>query len=582
MAVNHNLVQESAVIPMLNLLFAFSLSPVLAAVPLNAAKGGNLDKGIVIGFILFFVIASIIITWWTSRATKSASDFYVAGKGISWVQVGIAMVGSYLSAASFLGCAGDIGVFGIDSIWLSIGFFGGYMAVLLLIAGPLRNVGSYTVAGALHRRFPDDRIKLAMMICTIVISTFYLVPQMLGAGLLFEMLLGWNFVWVTVGLGVLMSLYIIFGGMKATLYNQVIQAVFLWIAMVVLTVMAYFIVGNGSFSGILKTAYETVPPILAGKNPEAVKAIAGLSAEQAITAVRQMMPMADSAMSIGVKTDSTLAMISTVIALVFGTAGLPHILIMFFTVPSARAAKKSVTLCIVGLGIFYLCAIVLGFLLFPAIYPKMVSWISQGSTGVGLAKNMAVLEISQIVGGPWLMAIGAAGAVAAILSTAAGLMITVASSISHDLYKVYINPKASEKQELGIAKVTTLVMSAVAVALAVLLKNENIAWLVMLAFGIAASAIFPAMLATLWWKRTTRQAVISSILTGLGVSVLFIVLLFVKGVKYKFLGLPVAGGPGLFGVSASFIVLFVVSLMTRDTGKDPDQFLALAHKPDAD
>ncbi len=567
---------------MLNLLFAFSLSPVLAAVPLNAAKGGNLDKGIVIGFILFFVIASIIITWWTSRATKSASDFYVAGKGISWVQVGIAMVGSYLSAASFLGCAGDIGVFGIDSIWLSIGFFGGYMAVLLLIAGPLRNVGSYTVAGALHRRFPDDRIKLAMMICTIVISTFYLVPQMLGAGLLFEMLLGWNFVWVTVGLGVLMSLYIIFGGMKATLYNQVIQAVFLWIAMVVLTVMAYFIVGNGSFSGILKTAYETVPPILAGKNPEAVKAIAGLSAEQAITAVRQMMPMADSAMSIGVKTDSTLAMISTVIALVFGTAGLPHILIMFFTVPSARAAKKSVTLCIVGLGIFYLCAIVLGFLLFPAIYPKMVSWISQGSTGVGLAKNMAVLEISQIVGGPWLMAIGAAGAVAAILSTAAGLMITVASSISHDLYKVYINPKASEKQELGIAKVTTLVMSAVAVALAVLLKNENIAWLVMLAFGIAASAIFPAMLATLWWKRTTRQAVISSILTGLGVSVLFIVLLFVKGVKYKFLGLPVAGGPGLFGVSASFIVLFVVSLMTRDTGKDPDQFLALAHKPDAD
>jgi cation/acetate symporter len=275
-------------------------------------------------------------------------------------------------------------------------------------------------------------------------------------------------------------------------------------------------------------------------------------------------------------------MISTVIALVFGTAGLPHILIMFFTVPNARAAKKSVTLCIVALGIFYLCAIVLGFLLFPAIYPKLVDWIAQGATGVGLAKNMAVLEISQIVGGPWLMAIGAAGAVAAILSTAAGLMITVASSISHDLYKVYINPKASEKQELGIAKVTTLVMSAVAVALAVLLKNENIAWLVMLAFGIAASAIFPAMLATLWWKRTTRQAVISSILTGLGVSVLFIVLLFVKGVKYKFLGLPVAGGPGLFGVSASFIVLFVVSLMTRDTGKDPDQFLALAHKPDAD
>lgn len=567
---------------MFNSIPAFPFTSVLAAATPNAASGSTLDKGIVIGFILFFVVASIVITWWTSRSTKSASDFYVAGKGVPWVQVGIAMVGSYLSAASFLGCAGDIGVFGIDSIWLSIGFFGGYMAVLLLIAGPLRNVGSYTVAGALHRRFPDDRVKLAVMVCTIVISTFYLVPQMLGAGLLFEMLLGWDFLWVTVGLGVLMSIYIIFGGMKSTLYNQVIQAVFLWIAMVVLTVMAYFIVGDGSFSGILKTAYETVPPMLAGKNPEAVQAIAGLPADQAITAVRQLMPTADSAMSIGVKTDSTLAMISTVIALVFGTAGLPHILIMFFTVPSARAAKKSVTLCIVGLGIFYLCAIVLGFLLFPAIYPQLVNWISQGASGVGLAKNMAVLEISQMVGGPWLMAIGAAGAVAAILSTSAGLMITVASSISHDLYKVYINRNASEKQELGIAKVTTLVMSTIAVVLAVLLKNENIAWLVMLAFGIAASAIFPAMLATLWWKRTTRQAVISSILTGLAVSTLFIVLLFVKGAKYKFLGLSVAGGPGLFGVSASFIVLFVVSLMTNDTGKDPEQFLAQAHKPDVD
>ncbi len=556
--------------------------PVLAAAAPVTAQGSSLDKGIVIGFILFFVVASIIITWWTSRSTKSASDFYVAGKGVPWVQVGIAMVGSYLSAASFLGCAGDIGVFGIDSIWLSIGFFGGYMAVLLLIAGPLRNVGSYTVAGALYRRFPDDRVKLAVMVCTIVISTFYLVPQMLGAGLLFEMLLGWNFVGVTVGLGVLMSIYIIFGGMKSTLYNQVIQAVFLWIAMVVLTVLAYFTVGHGSFSGILDVAYEVVPPMLAGKNPEAVQAIAGLPADQAITAVRQLMPTADSAMTIGVKTSSTLAMISTVVALVFGTAGLPHILIMFFTVPSARAAKKSVTLCIVALGIFYLCAIILGFLLFPAIYPQLVAWIAQGASGVGLAKNMAVLEISQIVGGPWLMAIGAAGAVAAILSTAAGLMITVASSVSHDLYKVYINRNATEKQELAIAKITTLVMSAIAVGLAVLLKNENIAWLVMLAFGIAASAIFPAMLATLWWIRTTRQAVIASILTGLAVSTFFIVLLFVKGVKYTFLGLPVAGGPGLFGVSASFVVLFIVSLMTKDTGKDPELFLALAHKPDVD
>ena len=545
-------------------------------------ESSQLNIPIVIGFILFFVVISIVITWWTSRSTKSTSDFYVAGKGVPWIQVGIAMTGSYLSAASFLGCAGDIGVYGIDSIWLSIGFFGGYMAVLLLIAGPLRNIGSFTVAGALHSRFPDDRIKLVVMLCTVVISTFYLVPQMLGAGLLFEMILHWDFVWVTVGLGVLMSIYIIFGGMKATLYNQVIQAAFLFGTMVLLVIIAYFTIGHGSFYEIIAIADRTVPPLIAAKAPDVVMAIKDLPADQAITVARQMLPDADTAMTIGVKTSSTMAMISTVVALVFGTAGLPHILIMFFTVPSARAAKKSVALCIVNLGIFYIAAIILGFLLFPGIYPKIVSWISQGSTGVGMAKNMAVLEMCYKVGGTWLMAIGASGAVAAILSTSAGLMITVASSVSHDLYKVYINPNASEKQELGIAKITTVLMSAIAVSLAVLLKKENIAWLVMLAFGIAASSVFPAMCATLWWKRTTRQAVIASILTGLGVSVLFIVLLFVKGSGYALFGLPVSGGPGLFGVVTASIALVAVTLLTSDTGKDPEAFMALAHKPDTD
>jgi cation/acetate symporter len=565
------------------LLLIYLLIPVFAfAAEGNQGQVSELNIPIVVGFILFFVIASIFITWWTSRSTKSASDFYVAGKGVPWAQVGIAMTGSYLSAASFLGCAGDIGVFGIDSIWLSIGFFGGYMAVLLLIAGPLRNIGSYTVAGALFSRFPDDRIKLVVMICTVVISTFYLVPQMLGAGLLFEMLLKWNFVWVTIGLGILMSIYIIFGGMKATLYNQVIQALFLWGAMAVLVTLAFFTVGNGSIYEIIAIAEQTVPPLIAASDPTVVEAIKALPADQAIATARQMMPEADTAMTIGVKTSSTLAMVSTVIALVFGTAGLPHILIMFFTVPSARAAKKSVALCIVGLGVFYLAAIILGFLLFPGIYPKLVTWISQGPLGVGLAKNMAVLEMSFKVGGTWLMAIGAAGAVAAILSTSAGLMITVASSVSHDLYKVYINPTATEKQELGIAKITTLLMSTIAVSLAVLLKDENIAWLVMLAFGIAASAIFPAMLATLWWKRATRQAIIASILTGLAVSVVFIVLLFAKGPGFTLLGLPVGGGPGLFGVVASSLVLLTVTMLTSDTGRNAEEFLAQAHRPDTD
>ena len=535
---------------------------------------------LVIGFILFFVIASIVITWWTSRSSASASDFYVAGKGVPWIQVGIAMVGSYLSAASFLGCAGDLGVVGIDSVWMSVGFFGGYMALLLLIAGPLRNVGSFTVAGALHRRYPDNKIKLVITICTIIISTFYLVPQMIGAGVLFTMLLNWDFLWTTIGIGTLISIYIIFGGMKSTLYNQVIQALFLWITMMLLVVMAYFTVGDG-FLDVLNTAAKAVPPILAGKNPAVVDALKDMTNADSVLAIdtaRQLMPDAVSAMTLGVRTDSSLAMVSMVVALIFGTAGLPHILIMFFTVKSASAAKKAVSLCIVALGLFYLAAIIVGFLLFPAIYPKLVSWISQGPTGVGLAKNMAVLEISNVVGGRWLVAVGAAGAVAAILSTAAGLMITVASAFSNDIYKVYINRDATEEQGMLIARITTVVMSAVAVILALVLRDENIAWLVALGFAIAASAIFPAMLGTLWWRRATRQGVIASVLVGLGVSLVFIILLL-SGVK-SFMGLPTAGGPGIIGVVTALLTLWLVSLATNDTGKDADQFLALAHKQD--
>jgi cation/acetate symporter len=350
--------------------------------------------------------------------------------------------------------------------------------------------------------------------------------------------------------------------------------------MLVLVLLAFFKVAHGSFGELLALMKQAVPPFLAAKDPAVVAAVTSLAPDEALATARTMMPAASSVMSLGVKTSSTLAQLSTVVALVFGTAGLPHILIMFYTVPSAKAAKKSVTLCIVALGIFYLAAILLGFLLIPALYPQLVAWLSQGAKGVGLAKNMAVLDMCFKMGGPWLMAIGAAGAVAAILSTAAGLMITVASTISHDLYKVYINRQATEKQELAIAKITTLVMSGIAVILAVLLKQENVAWLVTLAFGIAASAIFPAMMATLWWKRATRQGLMAGMITGLVVSVLFIVLLL-TGVK-SFLGLPTSGGPGIFGVTASVVVLIAVSLMTRDCGKDVAGFFGLAHRTEKD
>lgn len=529
---------------------------------------------LVLAFVAFFVVVSIVVTWWTTKSSKSAADFYVGGRSIPWIQTGIAMVGSYLSAASFLGVAGDISVKGVDRIWLAIGFFGGYMALLFLIAGPLRNVGSYTVADAIYRRFPDRSIKLVVMIATLVISTFYLVPQMVATGKLFELLLGWNFLLVIIATGILMCMYIVFGGMKATLYNQVIQAVFLWIAMVAIVVFALVMYYGGNAGRILEAAAGIVPPNVACTNPEAVAAAAGKGYAEAITAVRAAMPQAPTAMTIGVQTPDIFSQISTVLALLLGTAGLPHILIMFYTVPSAKAAKKSLVVCIIGLGVFYLCSLFLGFICMNLVYPELMAWMGAGN--VGMAVNMSVLKVSHLIGGQLLMAISAAGAVAAILSTAAGLMITVASTISHDLYKVYINREASEAQELNIARVTTVAMSALSIFLAVLLKEQNVAWLVTLAFGISASAIFPVMVANLWWKRFTRQAAMAAMVTGLAVSVFFIVLLL-SGVN-SFLGFSTVGGPGLFGITLSLLVLFGVTYATKDTGTNVEEFFALAHK----
>ena len=525
-------------------------------------------------FVGFFVFISIWITYATQKSSKSTADFYVGGKSIPWIQTGLAMTGSYLSAASFLGVAGDIGVKGVDRIWLAIGFFGGYMAVLMLIAGPLRSVGSYTVADAIFRRFPDRFVKLIVVITTVIVSAFYLVPQMVAAGKLFELLLGWNFLYIVIGTGLLICSYIVFGGMKATIYNQVIQAVFLWAALVFIVVFAMVMYFGADVSYLFALSGEIVPPILAGKDSAVVAAIAGKTSAEAIAITRQLLPSAPSAMAIGLQTPDILAQVSTVLALLFGTAGLPHILILFFTVPSARAAKKSVILCIVALGIFYLCSIFLGFICMNLVFPELVSWIGNGQ--MGLAVNMAVLEVSRLVGGQVLMALSAAGAVAAVLSTAAGLMITVASTISHDLYRSYFNANATEKQELAIAKITTFVMSALSIVLAVLLKNENVAWLVTLAFGISASAIFPVMLLTLWWPRFTRQAAIAGMLVGLIVSVFFIVLLLTG--TTTFLGLSTVGGPGIFGISLSFVTILLVTFFTQDRGPNVEQFFRQAHR----
>ncbi len=527
---------------------------------------------IVLILVVLSVVVTIFVAYYSRRWMTSTAEFYVAGRKISWMQNGIALVGDYLSAASFLGVAGAIALAGIDRIWIGIGFFGGYMAVLMMIAGPLRNVGTYTVADALYKRFKWAPIKIAVMLSTIVISVFYLVPQILGAGILFELVLGWDFKVVTIAAGVLMGAYIVLGGMRATTYNQIIQGILLWGVMVFVVVLVLFVVFDGSFVKLFDIMSMTVPPDVAAKAGEKVKAATQLESLAAIQSVRGALPEAPSAMSPGILTPTVIAQLSTVLALVFGTAGLPHILIRFYTVPTAADAKKSVAVVLMAIGLFYIAAIFMGFMSMYLLYPQLLDWIL--AKKVGLATNMPVLLTSKLMGGDFLMGIAAAGAVAAMLSTAAGLLIATSSSITRDLYASFINKNASEKDEIRIARITTATMSVIAIMIALVLRGENVAWLVTLAFGMAASALFPALACTLWWKRFTRQAAVAGIVTGLTVASLFIIL-HLSGVK-SFLGLTVVGSPGIYSITASFLAILIVTTFTKDSG-DVDNFFALAH-----
>src|SRR4051812_38804284 len=465
------------------------MSPVQQSV--LAAGEASEHRPLIISLFAVFVVATLVITVWAGRQTKNASDFYAGGRQFTAFQNGLAVSGDYMSAASFLGIAGAIALFGYDGFLYSIGFLVAWLVALLLVAEPLRNSGRYTMGDVLAYRMRQRPVRTAAGASTIVVSIFYLLAQMAGAGVLVSLLLGITTdagkILIVALVGVLMILYVTIGGMKGTTWVQMVKAVLL-IAGAILMTFLVLLKFHFNISDLLGTAAEK-----SGKGSAFL----------------------EPGLKYGVNGTSKLDFISLGIALVLGTAGLPHILIRFYTVPTAKAARKSVNWAIGIIGGFYLMTIALGFGAAALIsQDEIIASNPSGNTAAPLlALHLGGVDSDW---GAILLATISAVAFATILAVVAGLTLASSSSFAHDIYaNVIKRGQATEKQEMSAARWATVGIGAVSILLGALARDLNVAGLVALAFAVAASANLPTILYSLFWKRFTTSGALWSIYGGL-------------------------------------------------------------------
>jgi len=465
---------------------------------LPLATTGN--RWLTIALFVAVVALTLYITFWASRQSKTAADYYAGGRSFSGFQNGLAVSGDYMSAASFLGISGAIALYGYDGFLYSIGFLVAWLVALLLIAELLRNSGRYTMADQLAYRMRQTPVRTAAATSTIVVSIFYLLAQMVGAGSLVGLLLGVtsatlkNLVIVLVG--VLMIIYVTFGGMKGTTWVQIVKAVMLMVGTLLITVLV-----------LIKFGFN-------------LSDLLGAAAERSGKGEAFLQP----GLLYGKDLVGKVDFLSLGLALVLGTAGLPHILIRFYTTPTAKAARKSVLWAIGLIGSFYLMTLVLGF---GAAALVDTGKGSQIMTSAGNAASPLLAQAvgggEGTVGGSVLLAVISAVAFATILAVVAGLTLTSASSVAHDLYaNVYKKGQASEQAELRVVRIAAFGIGAIAILLAIPAQRLNIAFLVALAFAVAASANLPALLYNLFWKRFNTTGAIFSIYGGLIMAVLLV------------------------------------------------------------
>ncbi|WP_340685969.1 cation acetate symporter [Amycolatopsis coloradensis] len=496
-----------------------------------------------------FVAITLVIVFRASRNTKTASDYYAAGRAFTGPQNGIAISGDYLSAASFLGIAGAIAINGYDGFLYSIGFLVAWLVALLLVAELLRNTGKFTMGDVLAFRMKQRPVRAAAAISTLAVSFFYLLAQMAGAGGLVNLLLGiegnLGQDLVIAVVGVIMILYVLIGGMKGTTWVQIIKAVLLIAGTFAMTL---WVLGKYGFnlSSLFQAAVD--------KGGQTGEALLGPGKQYGKTGTTK------------------LDFLSLGIALVLGTAGLPHVLMRFYTVPTAKDARRSVVWAIALIGIFYLFTLVLGYGAGALVGPDVIAK-APGTT------NSAAPLLALELGGPILLGFIAAVAFATILAVVAGLTITASASFAHDVYaNVLKKGKTAPDSEVRVARITALVIGAVAIVGGILAKNQNVAFLVALAFAVAASANLPTILYSLFWKRFNTQGALWSIYGGLSVCVVLIVFSpavsgkpvdpktgksasMIQGVDFHWFPLD---NPGLVSIPVAFFLGWLGTVLSKE------------------
>jgi cation/acetate symporter len=477
-----------------------------------------------------FVVLTLGITRWAAGKTRTTSDFYAAGGGITGFQNGLAIAGDYMSAASFLGISAQIFADGYDGLIYSTGFLVGWPIILFLLAERFRNLGRYTFADVASFRFAQTPVRLFAAFSTLAVVLFYLIAQMVGAGQLIKLLFGLPYGFAVVTVGVLMTLYVIFGGMIATTWVQIVKAVLL---LGCATVMAVSVLASFGFSpdALFARAVEVKDPSIMGP---------------------------------GNFIKDPISAISFGMALMFGTAGLPHILMRFITVPDAKAARKSVLWATGWIGYFYLLTFIIGFgaIVMVGTNPAFLD-PAGGLRGGG---NMAAIHLATAIGGNLFLGFVSAVAFATILAVVAGLTLAGASAVSHDIYASVVRKgQASSDEELKVSRRTVLALAVVAIMLGIVFEKQNVAFMVSLAFSLAASGNFPVLLLSVLWSGCTTRGVVWG--GSLGVITALVLTILSPTVWVTVLGNAEAvfpySSPTIFSMPLAFFVIWLVSKLDR-------------------
>ena len=496
--------------------------------PLPLAAAGSQTS---LWMFLAFVAATLVITWYSARKSSGASAYFAAGRRITGWQNGLAVAGDYMSAASFLGIAGMIATNGYDGFMYSVGFLVAYLTVLFVVAEPLRNAGKYTMADVLAYRLKPRPVRAAASLSTLTVSIFYMIAQMVGAGVLVRQLIpGVSYELAVIGVGILMVIYVVFGGMLATTWVQIIKAVLLMGGSILLSILV-----------LQRYDFDL------GKFFSSLTAITSTTADGQSVTRNFLTP--------GLIFKNPWDQISLGMALLLGTAGLPHILIRFYTVPDAKTARASVVWAMIIIGLFYIMTTFFGFGAASLLGPDHIA--ANGGT------NMAAPELARFLGGEIFFAFICAVAFATILAVVAGLTISASTSFAHDFFVNVLHHGKEQKagEEVRVARITAFVVGALAIVIAIILgPSVNVAFLVGLAFAVAASANLPVMIFSLYWKRFNTAGAVTGLLVGLSSSIILIL------VSPDFMKEPLfpLKNPALVSVPLGFLGAWLGTILSKE------------------